>query len=78
MTDELKAMFDLRKTGTCPFCKEKGPFTFKDVSSKKEFALSGLCQSCQDGFFEDVEDTDVIERVVLPPGQSPDDEGFKP
>lgn len=39
--------------GVCPFCgKDIDMDEFKDTSSKKEFELSGLCQSCQDDFFD--------------------------
>lgn len=36
--------------GLCPMCKLeiKG---FKDELSKKEFSISGMCQKCQDKFF---------------------------
>lgn len=31
-----------------------GPaFTFKDALSRREFTISGLCQECQDRFFEE-------------------------
>lgn len=34
----------------CTFCK--GPISeFKDVLSRKEYAISGLCQKCQDSVF---------------------------
>lgn len=40
------------ENGKCPFCcilvDEKD---FKDALSKKEFKLSGMCQSCQNKFF---------------------------
>lgn len=40
--------------GVCPFCgKEVNMDEFKDTASKDEFELSGLCQSCQDDFFDD-------------------------
>lgn len=35
---------------TCVFCKS--PATeFKDELSKKEFSISGICQTCQDEIF---------------------------
>jgi C4-type Zn-finger protein len=38
--------------GKCPFCGEQvDTSTFKDPLSKKEFEISGLCQSCQDDTF---------------------------
>ena len=42
-----------RRNGKCPFCgNEINQEEFKDELSRKEFAISGLCQSCQDSFFE--------------------------
>lgn len=44
---------DLIKQGKCPWCKSIINFNdFRDRSSKKKFTISGLCQSCQDSFFE--------------------------
>jgi len=41
----------LIKEGKCPLCKE--PISeFRDFLSKKEYEISGLCQSCQDDVFE--------------------------
>ena len=44
--------------GICPFCnKVVNINNFKNELSKTEFLISGLCQTCQDGFFnEDNED----------------------
>ena len=36
---------------TCVMCSGDAS-TFKDAASKKEYALSGMCQKCQDKFFE--------------------------
>jgi len=39
--------------GDCPFChKPVKPDSFKDELSKREFAISGLCQACQDETFK--------------------------
>lgn len=36
----------------CPFCKKPIDLnSFRNLISKKEYAISGLCQSCQDDFF---------------------------
>ena len=36
----------------CPFCRIKvNPEDFQDELSKKEYFISGLCQSCQDKMF---------------------------
>lgn len=46
---------DLIKQGVCPSCKQ--PIgKFKDVLSRKEFGISGLCQMCQDKIFVDHDD----------------------
>ena len=43
----------LRKEGKCPLCERNMMFeTFRDNISRKEFAISGLCQKCQDEVFE--------------------------
>ena len=56
-------MNKLRLT-TCPFCSSQGDelvdpdtglkarfFCFTDELSAREYRISGLCQSCQDGVF---------------------------
>ena len=50
----MNTMIQNRAEGKCPFCgKEIDVETeFTDELSKKEFAISGLCQSCQDDFFD--------------------------
>ena len=37
----------------CPFCGKKIDLQreFRDVMSRKEFGISGLCQKCQDEMF---------------------------
>lgn len=44
---------DRIKEGKCPFCgKQINVETeFRDPLSKREFEISGLCQSCQDNVF---------------------------
>ena len=43
---------DLVEQGRCPICKEKiNKDEFRDDKSRKEFGISGLCQSCQDNTF---------------------------
>lgn len=34
----------------CPICKSTN-LEFKDALSEKEYAISGMCQSCQDSVF---------------------------
>jgi len=42
------------EAGNCPFCKQPIDLnSFRDQLSKKEFNISGLCQSCQDKIFDD-------------------------
>lgn len=43
------------KPGECPFCNKKPPFTFKDEISKKDYAITGLCQECQDQVYSGAE-----------------------
>ena len=46
-------MLERRGRGECPFCGVRVDLlSFKDDASRKEFDLSGLCQDCQDGFFD--------------------------
>lgn len=44
-----------KKDFVCNFCKEP-ILSFKDELSKKEYEISALCQSCQDGVFESFEE----------------------
>lgn len=38
--------------GQCPFCKKLvSNDSFRDELSRREFKISGLCQSCQDEIF---------------------------
>ena len=40
--------------GVCPFClKPVNQSEFRDDLSKREHTISGLCQKCQDEFFEE-------------------------
>jgi hypothetical protein len=40
----------------CPFCGEKIRMnSFRDALSVKDYQISGLCQQCQDDFFEEKE-----------------------
>ena len=40
--------------GICPICHKKVNInSFKNALSKKEFAISGMCQSCQDKIFKE-------------------------
>ena len=50
----ISEMVQTHAEGKCPFCgKEIDIETeFRDALSKKEFEISGLCQSCQDDFFD--------------------------
>ena len=43
-----------RDNSQCPFCGKKidPEKEFKDNLSKREFEISGMCQACQDDFFE--------------------------
>ena len=42
------------KNGQCPFCgKVPDVNEFRDKASRDEFALSGLCMTCQDVVFRE-------------------------
>lgn len=46
--EEVKAV----ERGDCPLCKRKVDRSeFRDELSRREFEISGLCQSCQDDIF---------------------------
>ena len=41
----------------CPTCGESVEFdSFKDALSRREYAISGMCQKCQDKVFGDAEE----------------------
>jgi hypothetical protein len=43
--------------GMCPFCQK--PVTiedFRDDLSRREFQISGMCQSCQDDIFKETDE----------------------
>ena len=59
-TQEIKDVIETLFPGTaeaieqnrCPLCHE--PIgDFRDELSKKEYSISGMCQKCQDDFFEE-------------------------
>lgn len=40
------------EAGLCPTCGTRvNPTEFRDSLSLKEFGITGLCQTCQDGIF---------------------------
>lgn len=51
----LGKFVDLVKEGKCPFCKEKVDLKdFKDELSRKDYESNGMCQKCQDKFYEEL------------------------
>jgi hypothetical protein len=49
----LGEMFKRKSQGLCPFCGAVIHHEdFMDEPSYAEFCISGLCQTCQDKFFE--------------------------
>lgn len=49
----MKEMFKRKEEGLCPFCgKEVSIDEFKDELSRREFEISGMCQECQNEFFD--------------------------
>lgn len=57
MTGKNRVM-TIMKGEECMTCDSPSPLndelklTFKDALSAKEYQISGMCQRCQDGFFE--------------------------
>lgn len=50
-------MVDNAKSGVCPLCKKVVDINeFLDEISKREFKISGMCQSCQDEIFNPKEE----------------------
>lgn len=48
-----------RENGCCPFCGQLvNESDLRDDLSRKEYQISGLCQKCQDEFFETPGDPD--------------------
>lgn len=44
---------ELVSQGKCPLCsKDIDPESFRDDVSRREFKISGICQSCQDEIFK--------------------------
>ena len=44
---------DLVEKGQCPFCKKQvEPGKFKDELTLKEYRISGMCEKCQNDFFD--------------------------
>jgi|6_EtaG_2_1085325.scaffolds.fasta_scaffold00400_13 hypothetical protein len=54
VTGQGTSRSDALKNKTCAWCEadcsEEG--SFRDAKSRKEYAISALCQKCQDNFFE--------------------------
>jgi len=51
--DVLETFIRRKSLGLCPFCGEVVDLEgFRDRRSLREYQISGLCQKCQDGFFE--------------------------
>ena len=57
----LGRMVELVDAHKCPTCEQEIG-AFKDELSLREFRISGMCQSCQDGFFKG--DTN-LERTLI-------------
>ncbi len=55
------------ETRICPVCsKAIGSLEeFKDELSIKEYVLSGLCQKCQDSFFDEDEDVEDLDDLII-------------
>jgi uncharacterized CHY-type Zn-finger protein len=58
------AWVDKADKGVCPVCnKTVKSGEFKDDLSFKEFTMSGMCQSCQDEFFNSDDDEQSDEPI---------------
>ena len=45
------------KAGLCPFCKKQiDPSEFRTELDRREWKISGICQSCQDKTFTEPEE----------------------
>ena len=52
--DSVPAFVPMRRAqaaGLCPMCGKR-PDGFKDEVSRREHAITGMCQACQDAFFD--------------------------
>lgn len=50
----------------CSVCNKKMEmFNLRDEHSIEEFKSSGMCQGCQDAFFDDIEKEVLIEEDLL-------------
>ena len=47
----FKAMRRAQAEGLCPTCGKR-PQGFKDEVSRREYKISGMCQACQNAFFD--------------------------
>ena len=48
--------------GLCPLCKKEiWDTSFRDALSRKEYSISGMCQECQDGVFDDSDNEDPFD-----------------
>ena len=50
--DWAYAVEEARAMGRCAKCGKKHADVFKDVLSTREYQLSGMCQECQDAFYD--------------------------
>jgi len=60
----LKSYRERREAGLCPHCgRDPKDFPcFRDNVSEIEYKISGLCQNCQDLFFNQIGDIRPIEQ----------------
>ncbi len=68
MLEELSKMLRRKMDGECPMCgKDMGSGAeFRNALSIREFEITGMCQECQDGFFEDEpQDPDAKEEILI-------------
>jgi len=54
-----------RAEGKCPFCERLvSEGDFRDTISKKEHSISGMCQECQDSFFDEDDEESLDYKIV--------------
>ncbi len=59
--DIANLLFGKTQEGSCVICKEE-VIGFRDDLSRKEFKISGMCQSCQDETF--TTESQVVRKEV--------------
>jgi len=68
----MKSVRDLVANRKCPSCKtDICAHAFKDETERKEYAISGMCAKCQNGFFDSNPGQEAEAAVEAPPAPAP-------